>query len=216
MEKIKDLLVIKLFGILIKRAKKAERAKNLERFKTVLFANRILIFRGPLEDTPDGRKYVNGLVDFIRRLRTDNPKEAIVLYIDSTGGSVEVGMPLYEEIRITAKNTPIFGVVNGVAFSMAAVILQACSRRIATRNSRIMIHNIRIHPPEVSLTFLIDNHDQVFKDFLSDSVSMNSRIAEIFMGRSKKTNDEIAKIMKAERQLWAEEALNLGLVDCVI
>jgi ATP-dependent Clp endopeptidase proteolytic subunit ClpP len=81
----------------------------------------------------------------IERLRelaneSDNP---ITVYINSAGGNVTDGLALHDSIRLlVAKGIEITIVVQGMAYSMGSVVLQAASpgRRVAFPHSWIMIH----------------------------------------------------------------------------
>ncbi len=77
---------------------------------------------------------------WLMRLALQHDGDHIKLIIDSPGGSVPHALMLVDLIQSLPK--PVVGVVNGECNSMAPVVLQACQRRIATKHSRFLLHNI--------------------------------------------------------------------------
>src|SRR5258706_14783815 len=81
-------------------------------------------------------------IDRLRELASTNTKP-ITIYINSAGGNVTDGLALHDSIRlIVSKGIDITIVVQGMAYSMGSVVLQAASegRRLAFPHSWIMIH----------------------------------------------------------------------------
>ena len=68
------------------------------------------------------------------------PGEPILLVINSPGGSVDSGFAIWDQVKMIS--SPVYTLVTGLAASMGS-ILSLCAvrgRRLATPNSRIMIH----------------------------------------------------------------------------
>jgi ATP-dependent Clp protease protease subunit len=63
----------------------------------------------------------------------------ITLLINSPGGDIYAGNAIYDAVK--ASKAKVTGVVIGHAMSAAATIFQACSRRIMTKNSRLLFHH---------------------------------------------------------------------------
>jgi ATP-dependent Clp protease, protease subunit len=81
----------------------------------------------------------------IERLRelTSESSRPITLYMNSAGGNVTDGLAIHDTIRhLVAHGIEVSIVVQGMAYSMGSVVLQAASpgRRLAFPHSWIMIH----------------------------------------------------------------------------
>ena len=83
-----------------------------------------------------------GVIERMRELANDNPRP-ISLYINSAGGNVTDGLAIHDSIRqIVRRGIEVSIVVQGMAYSMGSIVLQAASagRRVALPHSWIMIH----------------------------------------------------------------------------
>ncbi len=74
----------------------------------------------------------------------------VTLRIDSPGGEIFLGMRWIREVEDLKKahpGTQIACIVDGAAYSMAAVILESrvCDRRLATNRSTILFHNASVN-----------------------------------------------------------------------
>src|SRR5919106_5179739 len=81
-------------------------------------------------------------IERLRELANDSPKP-ITMYINSAGGNVTDGLALHDTIReVVRRGIEVTIVVQGMAYSMGSVVLQAASegRRLAQPHSWIMIH----------------------------------------------------------------------------
>ena len=82
------------------------------------------------------------VIERLRELANDNGRP-ITLYINSAGGNVTDGLAIHDSIRqIVKRGVEVTIVVQGMAYSMGSVVLQAASegRRLAQPHSWIMIH----------------------------------------------------------------------------
>src|SRR5690348_16278288 len=82
------------------------------------------------------------VIERMRELANDNDRP-ITLYINSAGGNVTDGLALHDAIRqLVARGIEVTIVVQGMAYSMGSVVLQAASdgRRLSLPHSWIMIH----------------------------------------------------------------------------
>src|SRR5438046_4210040 len=81
-------------------------------------------------------------IERLRDLANDNNRP-ITLYINSAGGNVTDGLAIHDSIRhIIARGIDVTIIVQGMAYSMGSIVLQAASdgRRFAFPHSWIMIH----------------------------------------------------------------------------
>ena len=82
------------------------------------------------------------VIERLRELANDSGKP-ITLYVNSAGGNVTDGLAIHDAIRhLVLKGTEVNIVVQGMAYSMGSVVLQAASpgKRFAFPHSWIMIH----------------------------------------------------------------------------
>lgn len=143
-------------------------------------------------------------------LLQNNNIDIIQVCIDSKGGSHFIGISIYEEIRLSPK--PVITIAQGAAFSSAAVILQAGTHRVATKNSRIMIH----------LPCLVLNECMLNTKDLESMIKSNQRLDQeliaLISKKSKKSKKEWKEILDKEENLYfnARQAKKIGLIDKII
>lgn len=145
-------------------------------------------------------------------IELDKPKEErnfITMFINSPGGSCDDGMALIDTIEyIRGMGVQIVGIAIGAAYSMAAVILQACSKRLVARHARIMLH-------EVSSGY--EGKLSELRQYAQEVEETNRRGAEIFASHNTKGHNTtefwIDFIDGEDKYLSPEECLGLGLVD---
>lgn len=127
----------------------------------------------------------------------------IELFINSNGGSVKEGVAIFNMLkRHPAKK---MGYVDGVAHSIAFVILQACDHRVMGEGTSALIHEIWV--------CCCGNAEQLRKEADQLDVLMKSNRA-LFMQRAKNlTEEELAQMMREEHILTPDEALQYGFID---
>ena len=139
-------------------------------------------------------------------------KEPITIIMTSPGGSVLSGFGFYDQIEnITRSGIEVVIEVRGYAASMAAVILQAGSKRRATKRSRFLLHEIRQF-----FGFEIETQSQS-EERVEETRRCGEVIAEIFAQRMGKTAKEVHEMYR-KKEWWmsAQEALAVGLLDEII
>src|SRR5437764_10964616 len=81
-------------------------------------------------------------IERLRELANDSNRP-ITLFINSAGGNVTDGLAIHDAVRyIISRGIQISIIVQGMAYSMGSIVLQAASegRRLAFPHSWIMIH----------------------------------------------------------------------------
>jgi ATP-dependent protease ClpP protease subunit len=153
------------------------------------------------------------MADYVRecfRILKSKGSPDITIEITSAGGDVGIGLSILDMLRLyPGKKT---GKVIGFARSMAAVILQACDKRLCAKHAVMMIHHL--YKNEVSLDVMRD--PKKARKTLEEMEESQNWIYEVLCKRTKKRKAVIKKICEEERDLTANEALNLGLIDKVI
>ncbi len=161
---------------------------------------------GDIEKDP-----TRGVIERMRELANDSPKP-ITLYINSAGGNVTDGLALHDSIRqIVNRGVQVTVVVQGMAYSMASVVLQAASagHRRAQPHSWIMIPEPAKWAGWQSTSAAAQHLDRLKQ--------MQTQIYEILAQRSGRPLQKIIRDTKrTDFYLDAKKALEYGLIDGVI
>jgi len=150
----------------------------------------------------------------IERLRelANNSKKPITLYINSAGGNVTDGLALHDVVaHLVSTGIEITIVVQGMAYSMGSVVLQAASpgKRVAYPHSWIMIHEPAKWAGWQSTTAAAQHLERLKQ--------MQDQIYKILSSRSGKPLRQIIRDTKrTDFYLDAQKALEYGLVDAVV
>jgi len=177
---------------------------KLDKIQEGLIEQNIISIGGEIDD--DATMYIR---EALLRLRAKGNPE-ITLQITSGGGSVDVGLDIYDFLRSYPGKK--IGTVQGVARSMAAIILQACDKRIAMRHSSILIHHISKR--DIGLDELRDK--EKIAQILDTLEKSQARIYTILSEKTKHTIEEIKVECAKNEDMTAEDALSFGLVDEII
>lgn len=152
-----------------------------------------------------------GCIERLRDLAADSDKP-ITLYINSAGGNVTDGLAIHDSIRhIVSRGIDVTIIVQGMAYSMGSIVLQAASdgRRLAFPHSWIMIHEPAKWAGWQS-TSAAAQHLERLKQ-------MQDQIYKILSFRSGKPLRQIIKDTKRnDFYLDSRKALEYGLIDGVV
>jgi ATP-dependent Clp protease protease subunit len=150
----------------------------------------------------------------IERLRelANNSTKPITLYVNSAGGNVTDGLAIHDAIRLLVQQgIEVTTVVQGMAYSMGSVVLQAASqgRRLSFPHSWIMIHEPAKWAGWQSTTAAAQHLDRLKQ--------MQSQIYRILAQRSGKPLRQIIRDTKrTDFYLDAVKAKEYGLIDDVL
>jgi ATP-dependent Clp protease protease subunit len=151
------------------------------------------------------------VIERLRELANDSPRP-ITLYINSAGGNVTDGLALHDAIaHLVATGVTISIVVQGMAYSMGSVVLQAASpgRRLAFPHAWIMIHEPAKWAGWQSTTAAAQHLDRLKQ--------MQNQIYRILAQRSGKPLRMIIRDTKrTDLYLDAGRARQYGLIDEVL
>jgi len=189
----------RLVGDLIEAVKSVLRKETSDRLRDVYLI-------GDIEKDP-----ARGVIERLRELANDNTRP-ITLYINSAGGNVTDGLAIHDSIReIVRRGIEVTIVVQGMAYSMGSVVLQAASegRRLAQPHSWIMIHEPAKWAGWQS-TSAAAQHLERLKQ-------MQAQIYQIMATRSGRPLQKIIRDTKRnDFYLDATKALEYGLIDGII
>ena len=141
-------------------------------------------FAGKLGEIPDG--------------------QTIELHINSNGGSVKEGVAIYNLLK--QKQSHKIGIVDGVAHSVAFLVLQACDERKMCLGTTALIHNMWM--------YCAGNATQLRK-FADDLDAMMEANRQVFLERATITEDELKTLMEQETYLTPDKALEYVLIDSI-
>jgi ATP-dependent Clp protease protease subunit len=151
------------------------------------------------------------VIERLRELASEN-RRPITLYINSAGGNVTDGLAIHDTIRhLVSLGQEVTIVVQGMAYSMGSVVLQAASpgRRLAFPHSWIMIHEPAKWAGWQS-TSAAAQHLERLKQ-------MQAQIYRILAVRSGKPLSRIIRDTKrTDFYLDAAKAREYGLIDLVV
>ena len=133
--------------------------------------------------------------DFMNQI--DN-NAAMTIYINSGGGDVFAGIAIHSILSRHAGHKK--GVVDGLAASIASVILMACDEIVMSSGAQIMIHK----PSSAAW----GNADD-FAKLIDELNKCQQSITDIYMGRAKEgvTEETITEKINAETWMNADEAM---------
>jgi ATP-dependent Clp protease protease subunit len=150
------------------------------------------------------------VIERIRELANDSARP-ITLYINSAGGNVTDGLALHDSIRsIVSRGIEVTIVVQGMAYSMGSVVLQAATegRRLAQPHSWIMIHEPAKWAGWQSTSAAAQHLDRLKQ--------MQAQIYQILATRSGRPLRQIIRDTKrTDFYLDAKKALDYGLIDAI-
>jgi ATP-dependent Clp protease protease subunit len=150
----------------------------------------------------------------VQRLRelAATSSRPITVYLNTPGGNVTDGLAMHDVLsQLVRQGLEISVVVQGMAYSMGSVVLQAASpgRRLAYQHSWIMIHEPAKWAGWQSTTAAAQHLDRLKQ--------MQSQIYRILADRSGKPLRQIIRDTKRnDFYLDAAKALEYGLIDQII
>ena len=192
--------MINMFGysipIVVEKEANSERAYDIY---SRLLKDRI-IFLG--EDIHD--QVANVIIAQLLFLEHESDSTDISIYINSPGGIISSGLAIIDTMDLIKPD--IRTICVGQAASMGAVIL-ACGtkgKRMALRNSRIMIHQ-----PSGGYKGQASDIEIQAEEMKRVKANMNTMLAE----QTGKTVKEITQDTDRDNYMSAEEAVKYGIID---
>jgi ATP-dependent Clp protease protease subunit len=189
----------RLVGDLIDAVKGVLRKETSDRLRDVYLV-------GDIEKDP-----ARAVIERLRELANDSMRP-ITLYINSAGGNVTDGLAIHDSIRqLVRRGIEVTIVVQGMAYSLGSVVLQAASdgRRLAQPHSWIMIHEPAKWAGWQSTSAAAQHLDRLKQ--------MQAQIYQILASRSGRPLQKIIRDTKrTDFYLDAQKALDYGLIDGIV
>jgi len=189
----------RLLSELVESVKEVVRKEQSERLRDIYLIGDI------------DKDIARGVIERLREL-ANTSRKPITLYINSAGGNVTDGLALHDAIGLVVQQgIEVSIVVQGMAYSMGSVVLQAASpgRRFSLPHSWIMIHEPAKWAGWQSTTAAAQHLDRLKQ--------MQSQIYRILALRSGKPLRQIIRDTKrTDFYLDAVRAKDYGLIDDVL
>jgi len=132
-------------------------------------------------------------------------RKPIILKIATYGGLVSTGFNLIDIIELS--KTPVYGVVMDVAYSMGGLILLACHKRYAFKNSTVLLHDGSSGGYGSTAKM---------RDIARFTEEQEERIKNYIMGKTNISEELYEEKYGREWYMYASEAKELGLIDGII
>lgn len=142
--------------------------------------------------------------EYFRKALAEIPEtDTIELHINSYGGSVKEGVAIYNQLK-QKKCKEIVAYVDGFAYSIASIILQAADRRIMGLGTSLLIHNMWLQ--------IAGNAEDLRKAADDLDVLMESN-RQIYLERINISEEELIEMLENETYLTPEQAVEMGFAD---
>ena len=185
--------------IVIEKTAQGERSYDIY---SRLLKDRIIMLNGEINDA-----VANSIVSQLLFLSAEDAEKDIFLYINSPGGSVTAGLAIYDTMNLVAPDVNTIWV--GLAARMGAFLLSsgAKNKRFALENSEIMIHQ-----PLGGASGQATEIQIAAKHILR----IRERINKILSKNTGKDIRIIEEDTERDNYMFAEEALEYGIVDAIM
>ena len=169
-----------------------------------LLKERIIMVEGEINTA-----MANAIVAQLLLLETQNPDAPITMYINSPGGEIAAGLAIADTMEFI--KCDVYTVGLGLQASMGSFLLASgtSGKRFALKRSSIMIHRLSggtqgdFHNMESNWEHTKRLHQQLNEDY------------ERLSG-GKTTKEEFEELMRVDRWLTLEEAIEIGIIDKVL
>lgn len=129
----------------------------------------------------------------------------IDIYVNSMGGGVYAGQAIYSQLkRLKAEK---FAYVDGIAASIASLIVMAADKVFIPSNGTIMVHN----PWTIYMGYASD-----FRKAADELDRLSGMLVEVYAEKTGMKADEIKALLDAEKHMSGAEAVALGFADELI
>jgi ATP-dependent Clp protease protease subunit len=137
------------------------------------------------------------------------PGKPILFVINSPGGSVDAGFAIWDQIKMIS--SPVVTLVTGLAASMGSLLSLVADkgRRLATTNSRIMIHQPLIGGVIRGQATDLDIQAR-------EMLKTRAMIVSIYAEATGKDSKAIEKAIDRDNWMTSEEALEFRLLDRIV
>jgi ATP-dependent Clp protease protease subunit len=190
-----------LVPMVITREGNSERSMDL--YSRVL-NDRIVFLQGEVNDMS-----ANLLIAEMLFLEGENPKDPIIMYINSPGGSVTAGLAIKNTMDYV--KCPVHTIGMGMCASMGAFLLASGEKgnRLVLPDTTVMIHQVLGgYQGQCTDMQIHAKYAQSLKDKLTNYL--------VSYTNGKVSKEEMYAACERDNFLTAEEALDMGLIDGIV
>lgn len=142
----------------------------------------------------------------INQITYDLPHPApIKLYINSDGGEIFGALSIVDKIQ--RNKVPVHSYVEGLVASASTIISTSCHKRYISKNSVMLIHQIR--------SWFEGTHEN-FKDEHHNLDVLSKIVKSIYLKNTKFNENDLDELLKRDIYLNADDAVKYGLCDEII
>lgn len=183
---------------------KVEKEPLNYKIEDLLLKHRRVFLSAPIED-----KSANDIIRKMWYLELTDPGKPILFVINSPGGAVDCGFAIWDQIKLM--KSPVTTLVTGLAASMGSVLslVSGKGRRFATPNSRIMIHQPRIHG-------VIRGQATDLEIHAKEILKTRNALITLYVEATGQDEKVIERALDRDKWMSAQEALEFGLLDRII
>jgi ATP-dependent Clp protease protease subunit len=149
------------------------------------------------------KETTNKIINQANAIDADNPK--IYLHINSPGGEIFCGFAAMDTILLNP--VQITTIAEGQASSAASLMSMVGKRRLITRHSYILIHQIS--------TGFMGKHDEL-EDEVKNMEKFMAMLKKVYLEYTKIPSEMLDEILKHDLYFNAEESIKFGLADEII
>jgi ATP-dependent Clp protease, protease subunit len=137
------------------------------------------------------------------------PGKPILFVINSPGGSVDSGFAIWDQFKLVS--SPVVTLVTGLAASMGSLLslVAGKGKRLATPNSRIMIHQPLIGG-------IIRGQATDLDIQAKEMLKTRAMLVQIYADATGKEPSVIEKAINRDNWMTADEAKDFGLLDGIV
>lgn len=167
-----------------------------------LLEDRIILLNEEINDNSSA-----SIVAQLLTLEAQDPEKPITMYINSPGGSITAGFAILDIMNNI--KCPIITIANGIAASMAAILLSSGTKgkRYALPNATIMIHQplggVQGQATEIKIVA-----ERILR--------LKEKLNKILADNSNQNIKFIEKASERDNYMTPEEAKELGIIDEII
>ena len=201
-EELMDLSLVQLLSGLKKNS--SESGENIVKAN----GNHIYLYseidRKTAYDVNHQIKSISNDLKTIKNLMTiPNNETQIYLHINSYGGSVFDALSIIDTIQNC--NVPVYSIIEGCAASAATLISVVCNKRYITKNSYMLIHELR--------SGIWGKYSEIEEEY-ENLTSLMDTLFSIYQENTNIKNQKTLKNLLKKDSWWnAEICLKKGLVD---
>ena len=188
-----------LVPTIIEKSKEGERAYDIY---SRLLKERIIFLGTPIND-----EVANAIVAQLLFLDKENPKEDIIMYINSPGGVIYDGLAIIDTMKLVKPDITTIAIGNSA--SMATVILASGTKgkRFALPNSTVHMHQplggAKGQASDIAIT-------------AKEILRLKDVLVNIFVEATGNDAEKINNDIDRDKYMTAEEAKKYGLIDQII